>query len=100
MYLFDKFRTKPITKIHIIGRQGVKKGKTGYAIRGKKKKFNYFKGKFYCGTRINPEVLIWKYNKKEPETEYITFDGFDVIMHAMIVKLGTYLQKGIEKGKK
>ena len=67
---------------------------------GKDSKFNFFKGKFYCGTRINPEILIWNYNKKKPETQEISFDGFDVIMKAMVQTMGNYLKEGIEKGKK
>ena len=67
---------------------------------GKTSKFNYFPGQFYCGTRINPEVVIWNYKKKVPETHDLTFAGFDNIMSAMIIKMGTYLKEGIEKGKK
>ena len=67
---------------------------------GKKKKFNFFKGKFYCGTRVNTELLIWKKKKKKPETEKLDFRGFDIVMQAMTKEMGEYLQKGIEKGKK
>jgi len=66
---------------------------------GKTKKFNYFNGKFYCGTRINPEVLIWNKNKKKPETDKLDFTGYDIVFQAMAEKMGTYLKEGIEKGK-
>jgi len=67
---------------------------------GKKTKFNYFKGQFYCGTRINPELLILKKNKKKPEYDKLDFTGFDIIFHAMATEMGTYLKEGVEKGKK
>ena len=67
---------------------------------GKTKKFNYFNGKFYCGTRINPEILIWNKNKKDPESGILDFIGFDIVMQAMAAKMGTYLKEGIEKSKK
>ncbi|MCF8372447.1 MAG: hypothetical protein K9H64_12535 [Bacteroidales bacterium] len=66
---------------------------------GKEKKFNYFDGKFYVGTRVNTELEIWKPNKKDPSTKDLDFTGFDNVMGAMVTKLGTYLQEGIAKGK-
>jgi hypothetical protein len=66
---------------------------------GKESKFNYFPGQFYCGTRINPEVLIFNKNKKNPGDE-LDFRGFDNIMLAMAETMGSYLVEGIEKGKK
>jgi len=66
---------------------------------GKTKKFNYFNGKFYCGTRINPEILIWNKTKKDPDSENLNFTGFEYVMQAMTEKMGTYLKEGIEKGK-
>jgi len=67
---------------------------------GKDKKFNYFNGQFYCGTRVNTELLIWKPHKKDPNTQNLDFTGFDNVMSAMAIKMGTYLKEGIEKGKK
>ncbi len=67
---------------------------------GKKKKFNFFKGKFYVGTRLNTEVPIWKVNKKDPSSQDLSFDGFENVMQALTQKMGTYLKEGIEKGKK
>jgi hypothetical protein len=67
---------------------------------GKTKKFNYFKGKFYVGTRLNTETLIWNVKKKDPSSNDLNFNGFENVMKAMTVRMGTYLQEGIAKGKK
>jgi len=67
---------------------------------GKTKKFNYFNGQFYCGTRVNTELAIWKPSKKDPNTENLDFTGFDNVMGAMTERMGTYLKEGIEKGQK
>ena len=60
--------------------------------------FNYFNGKFYCGTRVNPELLIYSKNKKNPEYDYLDFTGFDNVMQAMAQTMATYLEEGIAKG--
>jgi hypothetical protein len=67
---------------------------------GKEKKFNYFSGQFYCGTRLNTELDIWKKDKKDPETAKLNFEGFDTVIKAMTTRMGDYLKEGIEKGKK
>jgi hypothetical protein len=66
---------------------------------GKEKKFNYFSGQFYVGTRVNADVEIWKKNKKDPSANGLEFAGFDNIMSAMTTEMGDYLEKGIAKGK-
>ena len=66
---------------------------------GKDKKFNYFDGQFYVGTRVNAEIAAWKKNKKDPSFDELEFAGFENIMSAMVTEMGTYLQEGIEKGK-
>jgi len=66
---------------------------------GKEKKFNYFTGKFYVGTRVPAGITIWQKNKKNPDPE-LEFEGFQHIMSAMTTEMCTYLKEGIEKGKK
>ncbi len=65
---------------------------------GKEKKFNYFTGKFYVGTRVTVGKTIWQKNKKNPDPE-LEFEGFENIMSAMTTEMCTYLKEGIEKGK-
>lgn len=59
---------------------------------GKSEKFNFFKGQFYCGTRVNPETVIWKPNKKDPSSTDLDFTAFENIMLAMATKMGEYLK--------
>ncbi|MFH0843470.1 MAG: hypothetical protein V1903_12745 [Bacteroidota bacterium] len=59
---------------------------------GKNEKFNFFNGQFYCGTRVNPEVTVWKPDKKDPSTEDLDFTGFENIMVALATKMGDYLK--------
>lgn len=66
---------------------------------GKSKKFNYFNGQFYVGTRTNAGIAILKKNKKDPSSGELNFSGFENIMAAMTQKMGEYLQEGIAKGK-
>ncbi len=66
---------------------------------GKDKKFNYFDGQFYVGTRTNAGIAILKKNKKDPTSDELSFTGFENIMAAMTRKMGEYLQEGIAKGK-
>jgi len=66
---------------------------------GKDKKFNYFDGQFYVGTRVNAGIPIWKKNKKDPDANGLEFAGFENIIAAMTTEMGTYLKEGIEKGK-
>jgi hypothetical protein len=60
--------------------------------QGKSEKFNFYNGQFYCGTRVNPEIVIWKPNKKDPATEDLDFTGFENVMEALAIKMGTYLK--------
>jgi len=59
---------------------------------GKNEKFNFYNGQFYCGTRVNPETVVWSPNKKDPATQDLDFTGFENIMQALAKKMGDYLQ--------
>ena len=63
---------------------------------GKDSKFNYFPGQMYIGTRVNVKVPIQKVNKKKPETEEISFEGYGNIVEAMANRMQAYFNKAMK----
>lgn len=53
----------------------------------------HIKGEFYCGVSVNPEMALFHYNKKKPETQKFDFTGFDIIYTAMVKKMGDYIKE-------
>lgn len=66
---------------------------------GKDKKFNYFPGQMYIGTRANVGVPILKVNKKKPETQKLDFRGYGNIVQAMTNRMEAYFNKAFAKKK-
>lgn len=64
---------------------------------GKSKKFNYFPGQMYIGTRVNVGVPILKTNKKKPETQNLNFEGYSNIIEAMTNRMKEYFDKAFAK---
>lgn len=56
-----------------------------------KKPFFYHNGEFYCGASIKTETAILNKKKKDPTTDKISFEGFNIIMVALADKIGLYL---------
>lgn len=66
---------------------------------GKDKKFNYFPGQMYIGTRVNVKVPIQKVHKKKPETQAIDINGYENIVAAMTNRMDEYFTKAFSKKK-
>lgn len=64
---------------------------------GKDKKFNYFPGQMYIGTRVNVGVPIYKESKKDPASKQLNFDGYENITLAMTDRLKEYFDKAFSK---
>ncbi len=63
---------------------------------GKKKKFNYYEGQWYCGTRITIGEPIMKKSKKIENSDEVSFEGFDIIARAMTRRMGEYFDKKLK----
>lgn len=64
---------------------------------GKSKKFNYFPGQMYIGTRVNVGVPILKINKKDPNSNLLDFRGYGNIVEAMTNRMQGYFDKAMGK---
>lgn len=54
----------------------------------------HVKGLFYCGYSVNPELLIYKENKKDPKSKELNFDGFSNVYVALAQEMGSYIKGG------
>lgn len=51
------------------------------------------KGLFYCGFSVNPETLIYKESKKDPESNKLNFNGFSNIFIALSTEMTAYIKE-------
>ena len=53
----------------------------------------HVKGLFYCGFSVNPETLIYKESKKDPESNKLNFGGFNNIFIALSNEMNNYINE-------